>query len=77
VSWIARASAQRCRKDNDRDRQQFWRQQASQPQPARQSAATICTMRLMRDRHADHPISRRDRLRAGICNKSPQERGNY
>ena len=54
---IARASGQPQRKDNDSDGRQFWRQrqQAIQPQlRLRQLAAIICTMRPMRDRHADH-----------------------
>jgi hypothetical protein len=57
ASRIVRASGQSERKDNDSDGWQFCRQrqQAARPQPRlRQFAAIICTMRRMRDRHADH-----------------------
>jgi hypothetical protein len=58
VRRIARTSPCSHRQDNDRDGQQFrGRQQAIGPKlrPG-EFAAIICTMRGIRDRHADHPI---------------------
>lgn len=57
ASRIARTPSERERQENNRDGRQFCRQrqQAIQPQlRLRQFAAIICTMRRMRDRHADH-----------------------